>query len=418
MRQGCGRGIRLGIVVAALCAIVMPASASAAPWVQHTLGLQYELASDMPLRNTPWVGTHNSFNSVAEMGPALSPLDSNQKLPIVDQLQLGVRSVELDVHWFPSARAGGFAPVVCHATGEHGGCSVEKTLAEVLTEISGWLGENPDQVLLLYLEDHLDAQEGHDAAASVLEQQLGSAIYRPPAGGACAPTPLDLTRNQVRSTGAQVLILSDCGSGTAWPAQVWSFADHVEMRPRGYRDFPDCGPDFDRATYDSEMVRYFEDSTRVTAGGSLVGASTRDDGITPATAAAMARCGVDLFGLDQLTAGDPRLDALVWSWASGEPGSGDCAVQRADARWEASACDGLRRAACRAADGSWRLTQGAEPWSNAADACASESAVLAAPRTGYEGQLLRVAMEAAGATEAWLGLTRTGDSWRALDTRG
>ena len=74
--------------------------------------------------------------------------------------------------------------MVCHATGEHAGCSAEKPLAEVLSEISGWLGENPDQVLLLYLEDHLDAQEGHDAAAAVLEEELGAAIYRPPAGGA------------------------------------------------------------------------------------------------------------------------------------------------------------------------------------------------------------------------------------------
>ena len=82
MRQGCGRRIRLGIVVGALCAVAAPASASAEIWTQRALGLQYELASDMPLRNTPWVGTHNSFNSVAEMGPALSPLDSNQKLPI------------------------------------------------------------------------------------------------------------------------------------------------------------------------------------------------------------------------------------------------------------------------------------------------------------------------------------------------
>jgi hypothetical protein len=417
MRQGCGRRIGLCIVVAALCAAALPASASAEAWTQRALELQYELASDVPLRNAPWVGTHNSFNSVAEMGPALSPLDSNQKLPIVDQLRLGIRSLELDVHWFPSARAGGFAPVVCHATGEHGGCSVEKTLAEVLTEIHGWLRENPDQVLLLYLEDHLDAQEGHDAAAAVLEKELGSAIYRPPAGGGCAPTPLDLRRDEVRSTGAQVVIVSDCGEGTAWPAQVWSFSDHVETRPRGYRDFPDCGPDFDRATYDNEMVRYFEDSTKVTAGGSVVGATTRDDGITPATAAAMARCGVDLLGLDQLSVGDPRLDALVWSWAPEEPAGGDCAVQRADARWEAGACSGRRRAACRAADGSWRLTPRAEPRSNAARACAAQSAVFAAPRTGYEGQLLRVAMEAAGANETWLGLTRTGESWGALDPR-
>ena len=149
----------------------------------------------------------------------------------------------------------------------------------------------------------------------------------------------------------------------------------------------------------------------------MVGASTRDDGITPATAAAMARCGVDLFGLDQLTHGDPRLDALVWSWATGEPGSGDCAVQRADARWEARACRRGHRAACRAADGSWRLTPRAEQPSNAARACALVSAVFAAPRTGYEGQLLRVAMEVVGAGEAWLGLARTGDSWRALDAR-
>jgi hypothetical protein len=417
MRQGCGRGIRLAIVVAVLCAFAAPASASAEPWTQRALGLQYELAGDVPLRNAPWVGTHNSFNSVAEMGPALSPLDSNQKLPIVDQLRLGIRSLELDVHWFPSARTGGFAPVVCHATAEHGGCSVEKTLAEVLREVSAWLRENPGQVLLLYLEDHLDGQEGHDAAAVVLEQELGPAVYRPPAGGGCAPTPLDLKRDEVRSTGAQVLIVSDCGAGAAWPARVWSFADHVETRPRGYRDFPDCGPDFDRATYDNELVRYFEDSTQLTRGASAVGASTRDDGITPATAAAMARCGVDLLGLDQLTAGDPRLDALVWSWAPGEPLSGDCAVQRADARWEARACGGRHRAACRAADGSWRLTSRPEqPW-NAARACAFESAVLAAPRTGYEGQLLRVAMEAAGAREAWLGLARSGELWRALDPR-
>jgi hypothetical protein len=131
----------------------------------------------------------------------------------------------------------------------------------------------------------------------------------------------------------------------------------------------------------------------------------------------MARCGVDLFGLDQLTAGDPRLDALVWSWAPGEPGSGDCAVQRGDARWAAGACRGRHRAACRAADGSWLVTPRAESRPNAAGACTAAGAVFAAPRTGYEGQLLRVAIEGAGASDAWLGLARSGNVWRALDVR-
>src|SRR5688500_5655601 len=91
-------------------------------WVIQALALQYDLAADVPLRNAPWVGTHNSFNSVAEMGPTLSTLDANQQIPLASQLDQGVRSLELDLHWFPSLRAGGFAPVICHALEGGAGC--------------------------------------------------------------------------------------------------------------------------------------------------------------------------------------------------------------------------------------------------------------------------------------------------------
>src|SRR4051794_2820585 len=36
-------------------------------WVHRALGLQYALANDLGTRDAPWVGTHNSFNSIAEM---------------------------------------------------------------------------------------------------------------------------------------------------------------------------------------------------------------------------------------------------------------------------------------------------------------------------------------------------------------
>ena len=90
-------------------------------WTHRALGLQYALANDMPLRNAPWVGTHNSFNSIAEMGPTLSDTDSNQELSLTDQLRLDVRSLELDLHWFPSVSDLLFAPVVCHAQSRHEG---------------------------------------------------------------------------------------------------------------------------------------------------------------------------------------------------------------------------------------------------------------------------------------------------------
>jgi hypothetical protein len=400
---------------------VDPAALAAYPgsWTDRALSLQFDLAGDVPLRDAPWVGTHNSYNSVAEMGPTLSDQDANQQLTLLDQLALDVRSLEIDVHWFPRLASGGRAPVVCHATGQHAGCSVERPLDDVLAPIGDWLRrpENRDEVLLLYLEDHLEGAEGHAAGAAAVERELGDLLHRPPSGGsACDPLPLELSRDDVAAGGGQVVIVSGCGTGTAWQAIAfdWS-ARHVEARPRGFTDFPGCGSDYTRTTYDTTLVRYFEDATGVTATAATVGAASHDDGLTPETTAAMARCGVELTGFDQILPDDGRLDALVWSWAPAEPGaSGDCAAARADGRWAVRACAGALPAACRAGDGSWSVSAPVEP-GDAEAACAAAGAVHSAPRTGYENELLRAA---AGGAEAWLALRRAGGGWTALDARG
>ena len=389
--------------------------------VDRALDLQYELAGDLPLRNTPWVGTHNSFNSSAEMGTTLSTQDSNQQITILDQLEIDVRSLELDVHRFPSAEGGGFAPVICHARsgGEaHFGCSSEKTLAPVLEQIATWLRlpANSDQVLLLYLEDHLDNADGYDQAAEVVSEELGALLYRPPASG-CTELPYGLTRDGIAATGARVIVVSDCGAGSGWPSVAFKWDEHKEERPFGYRDFPDCGPDFTPPIYQSSLIRYFEDTTRLTG---TVGRP--DDGITPQTAAAMARCGVDLIGLDQLRPSDGRLEALVWSWAAGQPGRGRCAFQgrgRAAlrARWHTLACSKRRRPACRTDGGAWRLGRLFVRATAGRRACRKVGAAYAVPRTGFEAQLLRQVMESAGVRQAWLGYRRFGSSWVALDQR-
>jgi hypothetical protein len=170
-------------------------------------------------------------------------------------------------------------------------------------------------------------------------------------------------------------------------------------------------------------VRYFEDSTGLTAGASVVGAAETDDGITPPTAAQMARCGVDLLGMDQLLPDDGRLRNLVWSWAPAQPALGDCAVQRVDAqfphgRWQTRQCVQRRPAACRTATGRWFVGQTAVTKRAAAVQCRRRAATLAVPRTGSEVQLLRVAMQVTGAPEAWLGYHRaTGGRWVAEDDR-
>jgi hypothetical protein len=334
----------------------------------RTLAFQYELGSALALRDAPWIGTHNSFNSATEMGPTLSDSDPNQQLSLVDQLRIDVRALELDVHWFTNR------PVVCHADGDFTGCSIEQTLDVELAKINGWLAQHPDQVILLYLEDHLGTQTGHDAGAKMIADTIGPRVYRP-AGAGCQELPLTLTRDAVRAAGKQVIIVGGCGVGAAYQGLAYSWDKHVETRPIGFQGPPGCGPDFPRSTWDSTLVRYYEDSTFLTDGGSYVGQSTRDDGLTPAATTALVRCGVDLLGFDQLLPGDGRLDAAVWSWAPGEPryNRGRCVVQRpSDGRWE------VRR--CAAKYGT------AQP----------------VPRTGYENEQLR---EAAGGKPVLLDLT-------------
>jgi hypothetical protein len=389
-------------------------AAYADSWTHRALTLQYALANDVPFADAPWVGTHNSFNSMA-YGYTPSRSDSNQQLSLTDQLAIDVRSVELDVHWWNGQ------PTVCHGADFNAGCSTEGPVGPYLDELATFLNEHSDQVVLLYLEDHIGNAEGYDTVTSELDRAFGTKLYKSSGGDCSQPLPLDVTRDDLLSAGKQVVIVATgCGGGSAWSEMVfdWSGDVHSESRPRGYGDFPDpgCETDFDRATYESQIVRYFEDSTFVTSVGStgeLV--TTPDDGITPETAAAMMRCGVDLTGLDQLLPDDGRLDALVWSWEQDEPNAtGDCATQdRETARWEATSCRAqARRAACLKPDGTWLTTNKAVAYKKAAAACEKQGASFAVPRTGYENQLLRAATPDTAAT-TWLGYRLTGDRWQA-----
>ena len=436
--------VALTVIGCVAAGFVAPTAASAGTdaepgWAQRALDLQYELASDVGFVNTPWVGTHNSYNSTVQAGVTLSAQDANQEITNVEQLDAGIRSLELDVHRVPDVPGGPLR--VCHGRGAdqaHFGCTIEKPLDETLAEIAGWLATpaNSDQVLLLYLEDHMGDAAGYDDAADVVGDELGEMLFAPSEGG-CSEVPASLTRDAVRAAGKQVVIVSDCGPGTGWAQVAFNWDSHVESRPVGYADFPDCGPDYDRATYDSKLVRYFEDRTALTNQvGPPTGVATPDDGITPQTAAAMARCGVDLIGMDLISGpADRRLEALVWSWKTNRPrapeGSDDrnCAIQRQGvavsdslgggerSAWLDKRCRRLNRPACRAADGTWSIPGKARRFGEARAACERRGLALGAPRTGYESQQLGAAMDAAGAGNAWLGHRLRGGEWQPTAPR-
>ena len=398
-------------------------------WTHRALGLQYALGNDVPLANAPWIGTHNSFNSTSEF-PTASHTDSNQQLSIIDQLRIDMRKLEIDVHWTPSPWAGGAnAPVVCHGRGAdeaHAGCTTERLFADTMAPVAAWLRAHPSEVLLLYVEDNLGGTEGQEAAARVLDDVFGKLLYRPRGGASCSLLPLGLTRRDVLSAGAQVVVVSGCGAGPGWRGAVFDWDGrpapaaapvHVETSTHGYS--ADCAPgDFPRSTYDTRLVRYYEDSTWVSATIDPGGPGYYDAGVTAQAAQRMTRCGVDLIDFDQILPDDGRLDAVVWSWAREEPRrqGGDCAAQGTDGRWRARPCRLRLPAACRRADGAWTVSRAPVRFRSAPGACRARGARFAVPRTGYENERLRAA-RGGTAGDMWLGHARRRDRWIALDAR-
>src|SRR2546429_8194772 len=111
-----------------------------------------------------------------------------------------------------------------------------------------------------------------------------------PARG-CANLPLGISRDDVRARGAQVVIVGNCRSG--WASDVYSWDDnHVESGSTAdYSAFPTCDATYPRSVYDSQLVRYFEDSTWVSAAVDPAEAPSPAHGrmLTPPRGADMAR---------------------------------------------------------------------------------------------------------------------------------
>jgi hypothetical protein len=385
-------------------------------WVHRALGLQRALGSALPLGDALFPSTHNSFNSAA-YPPTLSGLDANQQYSLTDQLRMDMRGLELDVHWFPSLHAeagdGGRAPLLCHATGPHVGCTIERTLRDGLGEIRLWLDAHPDEVLLLYLEDHLDDETGHARGAEMIEDVLGTRSERDvlfrPVGPCEQGLPLAVSSADVLAAGRQVIIASACGVGPAWRTLVHSQDDFwVEDGPAEFRASPPCG--FRPEEYASLWTRYFEDSTWLTT--MVNGSSTP---LTAADTAAMVRCGVNMPSFDQLAPSDGRLEGLIWSWATDEPSgtaSPLCARSRADGRFDARSCSETRAFACVAADGEWSVSTTTAQSSGGAPAC-SGATTFAVPRSAVQNERLIAAKRLAGVSDVWLNYTSAAGEWSA-----
>lgn len=389
-------------------------------WVHETAEFQRELGDPLPLTEAQWIGTHNSFNSLDD-GITLSHLDSNQQLSLTQQLDIDVRSLELDLHWIPRLdlllKRG---VTVCHGQGQelgHLGCTTEPAFRTVLPRIAGWLSSpaHSEEIVLLYLEDKLKNPAAYASAVQTLDSVLrrpdgSSLIYRPDpaqrAANGCTPLPVDVSRDDVRASGARVVVVGSCAPG--WSSHVFDWGGvHVEGgSTSGFQPPPACDSTYGAGVYDTQMVRYHEDTTLVSALLDPTAPPANPEALTPQKVQSMTDCGVNLFGFDQLLPEDGRIQGTLWSWAPDEPraGAGDCALQRAaDGRWVAAPCTDLHPAACLAS-GVWSVTAPVA-FSDAPAACAAIGSTFQLPRAGDQNTGLNAVAGPVGG--AWVRYSMT-----------
>ncbi|KAL7687907.1 putative PLC-like phosphodiesterase, TIM beta/alpha-barrel domain superfamily [Plasmopara halstedii] len=191
-----------------VCAIVCQhGSVQVDQWLQKALRLQRKLAYRRNLCSASLLGTHNSAISMADgygvedhvfegylhyfswFKKGMTVHTNDQFFSLTDQLQMGVRFIELDVHWFDGdlhiAHCGGFKSKLLDSmievfndvakllgTGiewDSGtiGCKPslssiptkeQRPLKEALSELSTWLHapEHQDEFLMVFFDDETD----------------------------------------------------------------------------------------------------------------------------------------------------------------------------------------------------------------------------------------------------------------------
>ncbi|UTW49938.1 ricin-type beta-trefoil lectin domain protein [Bacterioplanoides sp. SCSIO 12839] len=372
-------------------------------WEYKTLTRQSLLDNAVPYSQGFRLQAHNAFNSSAYS--SIVYLDPNHGLSITEQLEAGVRQLELDAHWIWQTKdiPNGKALLLCHAQSSHFGCSgLERYVRDATEEIRNWLNKNPQEVIAIYVQD--EAEGEYDELVDAFEP-LHDLIYK------AAP------RNEVRSTyevvktlseedilaaGKQVLVMSGAKGAFTYYSHDGSYNGMGAVDDFAALDESECIDDMSRQ---QTHHRLFDDGTNI--GAIFVGEGT----ITPALAAKAVRCGASALGADHLTIGDDRAAATIWSWAQGYPQAAqvnhDCAYHGADGRFRDSNCADDGKYACKTMDGrQWAVsgmgTENTYAAGQAACQALGSQWHFGVPTNAQQNEALKRAKAAVGTGAIWL----------------
>ncbi|CAK0733927.1 hypothetical protein CVIRNUC_000356 [Coccomyxa viridis] len=413
-------------------------SVEVVPWLRNAIKTQAQLSRRLPLCLATLLGTHNSGITIADgygnrdeyfqqyfkwirWVSSSSKLRTNdQFLSLTDQLNLGVRAVELDTHWVEGelriAHCGGFhaAPFnvlvkavnlvatllghPIHWDTETVGCdpslssipvAAQRSFADALAELAAWLVQpgNEEEFLLVFLDDQPDIQAWGFLPKLLIEVRQafpGSMLYTPKDHAARNASDWPSMAELV-AAGRRVMVVSGADYGPDAADILFTRPDVCGWQEPPLGDFkgqPSCIAD-QQAGFAGDPHTLEGTLFRVTSCEILYG--PLNCGFVPSgenwpvldekNLHEVTACGLNMPCPDLLT--PQRAAGAIWTWAPGQPYDADWSRD-----WQAGWMQYLLRlwrplhkrlelqdvelcAIMRAEDGRWRARPCTELYPNA-----------------------------------------------------
>ncbi|WP_428267266.1 jacalin-like lectin [Haliangium sp.] len=387
-------------IAAAACAAALTTLSSSNPvhadegreWAVRALKLQAHLGDDVPLSETIWVGTHNSFANPSDD----NLMDYNQPVSLEEQLDTGVRHLVFDVHYEHDELR------LCHNNTKYRACldgaTGNRKFARGLDDIAEWIREgNHHHVVLLKLSLADSARRNINKVQHKLENQLGRYIFPTtiapsthgdlnPDTGCTTLRPDLITKRRVLEAGKNVIVFVAEAPNPDNPSEgCISDGGFNDLVFYGHLTVPQpSSPEELAAAADGDQMLY-----RVKDGATRDHEfdDARDAKIKPTTVDDWLDAGLNIFemygfgattarwqlkGIEPNTPGEMPVvpEDMVWSWLESQPDDGasrnqgteDCAAAAVPHGLDDRVCSQVYHLACYGDDTGWVVTDHQGPW--------------------------------------------------------
>lgn len=201
-------------------------------WGVRSLVLQNNLDNDAPFNQTTWPGTHNSNSNNDD--DDIHGLVLNQSRGLKEQLDEGIRSLVLDVHYtWNEVR-------VCHNNLDMWGACIEnftgsRKFEKALSDIINWAQTNRNDVVLVKLEMMVSADENINKVIKKVNEydeyyfmpsSLDDSSFHNLNDYGCKDLPSKLTKSKVLATGKRIILYTDkCYENSKTSDRIFSLGD-------------------------------------------------------------------------------------------------------------------------------------------------------------------------------------------------